>query len=225
MWRGSSSGCGRIWAGKPLPYLWVPEWHPGGHGLHLHFAVGRYIKAVADPGRPGVAGSCISSCSGISRSGRGRSRRRGWRPAISGSTRARRSTETGLQVCTATRSRRASSRSRCTAGPCGRGRARAGVGADGWAPSRVWHSSRAEGWQGPPACWAAWDVWLVTGRSGLGGGVVRGAGAAGPGHGRRSWGGWRLAGGGAPACGGRPQARLLAQAFQTGVKRVGSNLL
>jgi hypothetical protein len=30
--------------GKALPYLWVPEWHPGGHGLHLHFAVGRYIK-------------------------------------------------------------------------------------------------------------------------------------------------------------------------------------
>lgn len=26
-----------------MPYLWVPEWHPGGHGLHLHFAVGRYI--------------------------------------------------------------------------------------------------------------------------------------------------------------------------------------
>ena len=27
-----------------LPYLWVPEWHPGGHGLHLHFAVGRYVS-------------------------------------------------------------------------------------------------------------------------------------------------------------------------------------
>ena len=30
--------------GDPLPYLWVPEWHPGGHGLHVHFAVGQYIK-------------------------------------------------------------------------------------------------------------------------------------------------------------------------------------
>lgn len=27
-----------------LAYLWVPEWHPGGHGLHLHFAVGRFVK-------------------------------------------------------------------------------------------------------------------------------------------------------------------------------------
>lgn len=29
--------------GKPLPYVWVPEWHKSGHGLHLHFAVGRYV--------------------------------------------------------------------------------------------------------------------------------------------------------------------------------------
>ena len=30
--------------GKPFPYLWVPEWHKTGHGLHAHFAVGRFIK-------------------------------------------------------------------------------------------------------------------------------------------------------------------------------------
>jgi hypothetical protein len=30
--------------GKPFPYVWVPEWHKSGHGLHLHFAVGRYIR-------------------------------------------------------------------------------------------------------------------------------------------------------------------------------------
>lgn len=29
--------------GEPFPYLWVPEWHPGGHGLHVHFGVGRYV--------------------------------------------------------------------------------------------------------------------------------------------------------------------------------------
>lgn len=37
-------GLRRELGGKPLPYLWVPEWHPGGHGLHLHFAVGRYVR-------------------------------------------------------------------------------------------------------------------------------------------------------------------------------------
>lgn len=30
--------------GEPFPYAWVPEWHKTGHGLHAHFAVGRYIK-------------------------------------------------------------------------------------------------------------------------------------------------------------------------------------
>ena len=29
--------------GEPFAYVWAPEWHPGGHGLHVHFAVGRYI--------------------------------------------------------------------------------------------------------------------------------------------------------------------------------------
>jgi hypothetical protein len=33
--------------GEPFPYLWVPEWHPSGHGLHVHFAVGRYIRQSA----------------------------------------------------------------------------------------------------------------------------------------------------------------------------------
>ena len=33
--------------GEPYPYLWVPEWHPGGHGLHAHFVVGRYIRQRA----------------------------------------------------------------------------------------------------------------------------------------------------------------------------------
>lgn len=30
--------------GGAFPYAWVPEWHKTGHGLHAHFAVGRFIK-------------------------------------------------------------------------------------------------------------------------------------------------------------------------------------
>ena len=30
--------------GQSFAYVWVPEWHKTGHGLHAHFAVGRYIK-------------------------------------------------------------------------------------------------------------------------------------------------------------------------------------
>jgi hypothetical protein len=33
----------RASVGDRFPYLWVPEWHPGGHGLHAHFTVGRYV--------------------------------------------------------------------------------------------------------------------------------------------------------------------------------------
>jgi hypothetical protein len=30
--------------GKSFPYVWVPEWHKSGHGLHAHFAVGKFIR-------------------------------------------------------------------------------------------------------------------------------------------------------------------------------------
>lgn len=30
--------------GEPFPYVWVPEWHKSGHGLHAHFAVGSFIR-------------------------------------------------------------------------------------------------------------------------------------------------------------------------------------
>jgi hypothetical protein len=30
--------------GAQLPYVWVPEWHKSGHGLHLHFAIGRFVQ-------------------------------------------------------------------------------------------------------------------------------------------------------------------------------------
>jgi hypothetical protein len=27
----------------PIPYAWVPQLHPGGHGWHVHFGLGRYV--------------------------------------------------------------------------------------------------------------------------------------------------------------------------------------
>ena len=33
--------------GKSFAYAWVPEWHKSGHGLHAHFAVGRFIRRSA----------------------------------------------------------------------------------------------------------------------------------------------------------------------------------
>jgi hypothetical protein len=30
--------------GRRFPYLWTTEWHPGGHGLHVHFALGERVE-------------------------------------------------------------------------------------------------------------------------------------------------------------------------------------
>ncbi|WP_425551774.1 rolling circle replication-associated protein [Janibacter melonis] len=38
--------------GKPLSYLWVPEWHKAGHGLQLHFAVGQFVPRRASRAAP-----------------------------------------------------------------------------------------------------------------------------------------------------------------------------
>jgi len=31
-------------SGAGFPYVWVPEWHKTDHGLHVHFAVGQFIR-------------------------------------------------------------------------------------------------------------------------------------------------------------------------------------
>lgn len=33
----------RLLGGDVGPYLWVPEWHPGGHGLHAHAGLAGYV--------------------------------------------------------------------------------------------------------------------------------------------------------------------------------------
>lgn len=37
----------RMVVGRRFPYLWTTEWHPGGHGLHVHFALGEYVAQPA----------------------------------------------------------------------------------------------------------------------------------------------------------------------------------
>lgn len=49
--RNLRTACG----GDPFPYLWVPEWHKTDHGLHAHFALGRYVQRsrIKDAWGPG----------------------------------------------------------------------------------------------------------------------------------------------------------------------------
>ena len=144
---------------RALPYVWVPEWHPGGHGLHVHFAVGRYVPRSADRAGLGAAGSCISSCSVTCRSGRAtlaearlaaRYLAKYVRKGIEDGERLaglhRYEVAQGFQPATVECSRRAP-----------RHVIEQASEAMGAAAERVWRSSETEGWHGPPACWAQWD--------------------------------------------------------------------
>jgi hypothetical protein len=140
----------------PLPYLWVPEWHPGGHGLHVHFAVGRYvrrslvasswgrgfvhIKLLGDlPVGSGTLGEArlaarylskyVSKGLGAASAGLHRYElAQGFPPAVVSLT------GHSLDVV--------------VAAACGRMRGQ---------PARSWRSEDQEGWQGPPAVWLCWD--------------------------------------------------------------------
>ena len=121
--RGAAGGSGGFFrelragldAGR-FPYVWVPQWHPGGHGLHAHFAVGRFVPRASDRA---VVGARLRPHQAARRAaGRLRRARRGAAGGpLPGPLRRPRSrtTSAGWPGCTATRSRRASSRPRSSA--------------------------------------------------------------------------------------------------------------
>jgi hypothetical protein len=143
-------------AGDRFPYLWVPEWHNGGHGLHVHFAVGRYVRhgaiaaawgrgfvhikllgdlpvGSAAPGEARLAARYLSKYVGKDLGGgeaAGLHRyevAQGFQPK--GETLYGRSADEVL------------------------GCAESRMGA---APEYVWRSRDSEEWAGPPAVWASW---------------------------------------------------------------------
>ncbi len=147
----------RSTVGEPIPYLWVPEWHKSGHGLHAHFAVGRWIaqgdikhawgrghvhiKLLGDlPVGSGALGEARLASRYLSKY-IGKDLAAGGRPA-------------GLH------------RYEVAQGFQPRGIALDGTTADevvGWATSymgreaeRVWRSRDTDDWGGPPAVWASW---------------------------------------------------------------------
>lgn len=147
--------------GDPLPYVWVPEWHKTDHGLHLHFAVGRFVpRGVLEKawGRGWVSIKLIGNL-----------------PAGSGAMAEARVAAGYLSKYVAKSFQdEAEGRER----PRGlhrydvaqgftprttviRGATRAEVlehaaGAMGGPPDVFWSSSEVEDWQGPPAVWVQW---------------------------------------------------------------------
>ena len=141
-----------------FPYLWVPQWHPGGHGLHAHFAVGRFVPRRLIERAWGHGFVHIKLLDGL--------------PVGSGElAEARLAARYLARYVGRDLERRAPAggaaplrgRAGLPAGQdrvlrrVGRGRDRARLGLHGVAPERVWLSSSVEGWRGPPACWAQWN--------------------------------------------------------------------
>ena len=145
--------------GEPLPYLWVPEWHPGGHGLHAHFAVGRYVPAGKIRQAWGRGRTNIKLLgnlpTGSGTLGEARLAAR-YLAKYVGKDLAADGQPSGLQL----------HRYEVAQGFQPRSHPLTGDSADevlGWAsvamgapPERVWRSDETEDWAGPPAVWASW---------------------------------------------------------------------
>lgn len=142
--------------GKPFPYAWVPEWHKA-HGLHVHFAVGRYIhhSLIASTWSRGFVGIDLI----------------GDLPIGSGTREEARKAAAYLSkyVTKSFDDPRVSRLHRFDVAqgfqpPASRvyGRTveealgRAVEVMDGVAPAVVWHSEDSPLWQGPPSVWASW---------------------------------------------------------------------
>jgi hypothetical protein len=141
-----------------FPYLWVPQWHPGGHGLHAHFAVGRFVPRRLIERSWGHGFVHIKLLDGL--------------PVGSGALAEARLAARYLARYVG----RDVEEERRLAGlhryEVAQGFQPAkvecyGATADdvikrasrlmGSEPERVWLSSSVEGWRGPPACWAQWN--------------------------------------------------------------------
>lgn len=143
--------------GSPMPYLWTAEWHPGGHGLHVHFAVDRFIHREwieADWVRGFIKMTYIGDLPvGSGTLGEARAAARYLAKYVSKDLDAGRSF--GLHRYDVAR------------GFQPRWLTLTGVTAQdvldqagavmGRAPAREWRSSDEERWQRPPAVWAQWN--------------------------------------------------------------------
>lgn len=141
----------------PFPYAWVPEYHSDKQRLHLHFALGRYVKrqVIEDAWGHGFVHIKRLSDVGVGQGARGEARRAAGYLSkyvsksfadqrITGRHRydvAQGFTPQKMHL------RGRSAREVLTAASTLMG---------GSLPLKVWHSDDTEDWQGPPAVWAQW---------------------------------------------------------------------
>jgi hypothetical protein len=143
--------------GDPFPYVWVPEWHKSGHGLHAHFAVGRYVKrsAIEEAWGHGFVHIKLIGDLPVGTGTLGEARRAaGYLSKYIGKGFLDESPP-GLHRYEVAQGFEPKA-VRVTGRHLGEvlGRAAALMGSDA---AYVWQSQVAEGWKGPPAVWASWD--------------------------------------------------------------------
>jgi hypothetical protein len=150
----------KIRPGDPFPYLWVPQWHPGGHGLHVHFAVARYIpRRVIESSWPhGFVNikllSNLSTRSGPLEEARLAARYLARYVGEQLDDERRRPGLHRYEVAQGFQPVELKLHGRSLQEVVERATEQLG----GARPTRVWSSQETEGWYGPPACWAEWPA-------------------------------------------------------------------
>lgn len=143
--------------GEAFPYVWVPEWHPGGHGLHVHFVVGRYVRQslIREAWGRGIVHIKLIGDLPVGSGTLAEARRAaGYLCKYLGKgldDERRRSGLHRYEVAQGFQPERVLVYGRTDDEALDR--ASEFMGRD---PETVWRSSRVEGWRAPPAVWAAW---------------------------------------------------------------------
>jgi len=157
-----------ITGGGSFPYVWVPEWHPKGHGLHLHYAMGRYVRRglIDEAWGHGFVGIKRLSDLPVGASGlkAGRASARYLSKYVTkdfvGGAHVpglhRYEVAEGFQPA-----------HRRFSGNSAEEVIAKAVAVMGGQPSARWTSNESVGWEGPPALWFSWDQALAA----AGGGV------------------------------------------------------
>jgi hypothetical protein len=143
--------------GERFPYVWAPEWHPGGHGLHAHFALGRNIhyRAMRKAWGRGFIDIRMLSDLPVGSGSLGEARRAArYQAQYVGKDISAGGQPSGLhryEVAQGFQPRQMTLDG-ATADDV-LGKAESYMGAE---PEKVWRSRDEEGWDGPPAVWASW---------------------------------------------------------------------
>lgn len=144
--------------GKPLPYVWVPEWHKSGHGLHAHFALSKYVPRrliEAAWGRGFVHITLINNLPHGAGAVEEARRAAGYVSKYVAKTFVDPETRVlGLHrydVGQGFQPEKVRLWARSSDDLLDQASKRLGR-----VPETVWHSIEAENWQGPPALWAQW---------------------------------------------------------------------